>query len=122
MTRRALAILAALVLSFAAGATPVAARGGVTAGEVVTSTRVAGIASYYDDGPGLYAALPGWNGVRIRVTVCAARCVLVQVSDFCQCYVGTRDERVIDLSPAAFRATGTVQSRGLVPVTYEVAQ
>jgi hypothetical protein len=54
-----------------------------------------GTASFYDDGPGLYAALPGpWRAGR-WVRVCgAAQCVSAPVVTSCVC--GTH---VIDLSP-----------------------
>ena len=78
-----------------------------------------GRASWYDDGPGLYAAVNSyrWGDPRYSVRVCAgSRCVTVTVRDFCQCYVGTSRERVIDLSPDAFRRLAPL-SAGLVKVT-----
>ena len=77
---------------------------------------VHGTASWYDNGPGLYAAagpalrVGDWR--QRTVQVCASSCVTLRLVDYCAC-----PKRVIDLSPAAFRATGTPLSRGLVTVT-----
>lgn len=81
------------------------------------SLATGGIASWYDDGPGLYAAVPGWHfgDTRYQLTVClrqSSSCVTVTVRDFCGCPGG----RVIDLSPAAFRRLAPL-SRGLIFVT-----
>lgn len=84
-----------------------------------------GRASWYDNGRGLYAAVPHWSGVRFTLVVrLGTKRVTVTVRDSCQCYVGTRDERVIDLSPAAFaalrptgRSIAAQLDRGIVTVT-----
>jgi hypothetical protein len=76
-----------------------------------------GLASWYDDGPGLYAAVPSWRfGDRpYQVTVSAGgRSVVVTVRDFCGC----PGARIIDLSPEAFAELAPL-SRGLVVVTVE---
>jgi hypothetical protein len=78
-----------------------------------------GIASWYRDGAGLYAAVPGWRwGDRpYRVSVCARHsdaCVTVTVRDFCGC----PDRRLIDLSAEAFRRLAPL-SLGLVRVSVE---
>ncbi len=82
--------------------------------------RQRGVASYYDDGPGLYAAVPSYSfgDPRYQITVCddEGDCVEVTVRDHCNCYVGTADERMIDLSPAAFAALEPL-SRGVMYVT-----
>lgn len=81
---------------------------------------VHGTASWYDDGPGLYAAagpalrVGDWRNSRVEV--CAETCVVVRLVDWCACYKGTARERVIDLSPDAFRRLAPL-SRGLVRVT-----
>lgn len=80
-----------------------------------------GTASWFDDGPGLYAAVHSyrWGQPRYSVRVCSgSRCVTATVRDYCQCYVGTSRERLIDLSPAAFARLGSL-SRGILPVTVE---
>lgn len=55
----------------------------------------------------------GWRGT--HVNVCASRCVVVRLADWCQCYRGERRERVIDLSDDAFSRLAPL-SAGLVRV------
>ena len=87
-----------------------------------TPHSVSGTASYYDDGAGLYAAVPSftWGDKPYKVLVCRnpGTCVTVTVRDHCQCFVGTKNERVIDLSPAAFAKLAPL-SRGLLAVVYQ---
>jgi rare lipoprotein A (peptidoglycan hydrolase) len=82
-----------------------------------TDTAVTGMASWYSDGPGLYAAVPSWHygdtPYRIRVSG-NGRSVVVTVRDFCGC----PGNRVVDLSPAAFSRLAPL-SAGLVRVTIE---
>ena len=76
-----------------------------------------GIASWYWDGPGLYAAMPGWRfGDRPYELVVRAgrRSVVVTVRDACGCPGG----RLIDLSGEAF-ARLAPRSTGLLRVTIE---
>ena len=74
--------------------------------------EIRGIASNYPGTAGwpgeATVALPGDLGGRYNgkvngfVTVCVDRCVRLPVVDWCQCYWGTHDERVVDLSHAAW--------------------
>ena len=70
-----------------------------------------------------HLALAGFLGGRYsgkvngRVTVCATRCHLFVAVDYCQCYAGTADERIVDLSPEAWALISDLPlSRGLLPV------
>ena len=84
--------------------------------------RLEGTASWYSWHPGEAAAGPAlrqllgdWRGHEVRV--CAAgRCVMVRLTDWCQCYRGTSHERVIDLSASVFARLEPL-SRGLAHVT-----
>jgi hypothetical protein len=89
-----------------------------------------GIATWYRDtsldADALYAAMPEfrWGQKPYLVAVCAfgggrSRCLTVPVLDACQCYVGTADERLIDLSPEAFRWFAPL-SLGKIRVRVEV--
>lgn len=80
---------------------------------LAASSLSAGLATWYDDGPGFYAAAGpelrhgDWRGSRVEV--CATACVTVTLSDWCAC--GDRSGRptLLDLSADAFiRASGGV--------------
>jgi hypothetical protein len=88
--------------------------------EAIGTALQAGWATWYDDGPGLYGAIPGFDGRRYTAQVCTldGDCVLVTIRDSCACGVRRSVPTIIDLSPAAFAALAPL-SRGVIRVTVE---
>ena len=87
----------------------------------VPAALATGTASWWNSfGPGIYAALPGYiAGTHVTIRVCAgARCVVAPVTTSCGCFVGTPQERIIDLSRDAFARLAD-PALGLVTVTIE---
>jgi hypothetical protein len=101
--------------------------GGTPEPSPAPASEVTGIASNYPGTDGWIGqatvALPGALGGRYNgsvngyVTVCADRCVRLPVVDWCDCYWGSADERVVDLShPAWALVTDAPLEQGLVEV------
>jgi hypothetical protein len=89
---------------------------------------IKGVATWYDDGPGIYAAAgpvlrdaigPDWRGTRVTVIAGGNR-VTVTLSDWCACGPRRGQPTLIDLSADAFRALGAPLSVGVLPVEVTV--
>lgn len=115
-----------------AGGSQAALGGAAIAPLVAADGLVTGVASSYGESLGweglATVALPleigGGipHGTPSYVLVCADRCVSMPVVDSCPCYVGTPDQRVANLSHAAWRAvTDLPLEEGLISVEIHLA-
>ncbi|HLA65088.1 MAG TPA: hypothetical protein VK600_00735 [Candidatus Saccharimonadales bacterium] len=98
-----------------------------------SGTTVTGRATWYCCSAGwrgqAVVALPGALGGHYdappaahSVTVCADRCVVLPIVDYCGCSWGTANQKVADLSPEAWAAiTDRSLSMGVVTVTLRFA-
>jgi hypothetical protein len=102
------------------------------AGIVVVDGVATGMASSYSESIGWEGeptvALPLELGGGIPdgepqvVLVCAERCVSLPVVDSCPCYVGTPDQRIANLSHAAWAlVTDMPLEEGLIPVVVHLS-
>jgi hypothetical protein len=95
----------------------------------VTGNTITGKATWYCCSAGwrgqAVVALPGALGGHYDappaakfVTVCADRCAVLPVADYCNCFWGTANQKVADLSPEAWAAiSDSALSRGVITVT-----
>jgi hypothetical protein len=95
----------------------------------VTGDSISGKATWYCCSAGwrgqAVVALPGALGGHYDappaarfVTVCADRCAVLPVADYCDCYWGTANQKVADLSPEAWAAiSNSPTSTGVITVT-----
>jgi len=104
-----------------------------TAGEPIVAPSgaigtalVGGWATFYDDGPGRYAAVPTWRfgDAPYPVRVCRmddeTTCIVALVRDFCACGDRNGTPTVIDLSPEAMSVLEPAYERlGILRVTVE---
>ena len=87
---------------------------------LAASSLSAGLATWYDDGPGYYAAAGpelrhgDWRGSRVEVTS-GGRSVVVTLSDACWCPDRDGSPVLLDLSASAFRRLAPL-SRGVIAV------
>jgi len=101
----------------------------VAAASPVSGDTISGNATWYCCSAGwrgqAVVALPGALGGHYQappaarfVTVCADRCAVLPVVDYCDCYWGTANQKVADLSPEAWAAiSDRPTSSGVITVT-----
>jgi hypothetical protein len=117
--------------TFAGGAVALAASVPAVPPLVAVDGLVSGIASHYPENIGwegkptvalpveLGGAIPA--GEPAQVQVCADRCALLPVVDSCPCFVGTADQRIANLSHAAWRlVTDAPLGAGLLRVEIDI--
>jgi hypothetical protein len=82
-----------------------------------------GIASHYGPGQGVAMNFCTWTlrhaegcGSVQVTSLQTGRSLLVPVVDFCDCYTGTSNERIVDLQWGVVQALGLELSQGLYPV------
>jgi predicted secreted protein len=98
----------------------------------ITGNTISGKATWYCCTAGwsgqAVVALPGALGGHYSappaarfVTVCADRCAVLPVVDYCGCFWGTASQKVADLSPEAWAAiSDSALSRGVITVTVQL--
>ena len=99
---------------------------------VAASDPIAGKATWYECTKGWCdgtptVALAGFLGGRYTghingyVEVCGNRCVTLPSVDYCQCYEGTADQRIVDLNKAAWPlVTDSPYSTGKITVSMTI--
>jgi len=90
----------------------------------IGTALIGGWATWFDDGPGLYAAVSWWRfgdaPYPVRICTGGSQCVVATVRDFCRCAPRHGKPTIIDLSPAAMKAIEPDYRRlGVVLVSIE---
>lgn len=98
----------------------------VFAGTVRAGGPVSGTASWYGPGNGVAMPFCTWTyrhshgcGLVLITSTQTGRSTVAPVIDYCQCYVGTPSERIIDLQWGVLANLGLSTDQGLYPVTVE---
>jgi hypothetical protein len=106
-----------LTLSRTPSLAEIAAAGGVATGMASSYAESLG----WEGRPTVALPLDLGGGIPVGepklVLVCADRCAMLPVVDSCPCYVGTADQRIANLSHAAWRVISDMPlEEGLIPV------